>query len=166
MDKLMKTALAEGKYVAFTDGSCKGNPGPGGAAVWLYVPNGKPIEHSRKSLSTTNHIADMTAVIDALEMTPEGESVLIVLESKYIKDGFELYLEGWLQRGWRKSNGKKVANCELWRRIHSLAAERHVTFYKISANSNDPDKMRVDALAKEAAEKAAERAYHAPKGRV
>ncbi len=77
----------------------------------------------------------------------------------------KLYLEGWLQRGWRKSNGKKVANCELWRRIHSLAAERHVTFYNISANSNDPDKIRVDALAKEAAEKAAKRAYHAPKGR-
>ncbi|WP_122073540.1 ribonuclease H [Pseudophaeobacter sp. EL27] len=165
MKKCKITALAEGRYVAFTDGSCKGNPGPGGAAVWLYVPNGKPIEHSRKSLSTTNHIADMTAVIDALEMTPEGESVLIVLESEYIKDGFELYLEGWLQRGWRKSNGKKVANCELWKRIHSLAAERHVTFYKISANSNDPDKIRVDALAKEAAEKAAKRAYHAPKGR-
>ncbi|MEP1327106.1 ribonuclease H [Pseudophaeobacter sp.] len=165
MDKLMKTALAEGKYVAFTDGRCKGNPGPCGAAVWLYVPNGEQIEHSRKSLSTKNHIADMTAVIDALEMTPEGESVLIVLKSEYIKDGFELYLEGWLQRGWRKSNGKKVANCELWKRIRSLAAGRHVTFYKISANSNDPDKLLVSALAKEAAEKAAKKAYHAPKGR-
>ncbi|CUH89950.1 Ribonuclease HI [Phaeobacter sp. CECT 5382] len=166
MDNLMKTALAEGKYVAFTDGSCKGNPGPGGAAVWLYVPNGEPIEKPRQSLSTTNNIADMTAVIDALEMVPEGESVLIVLESDYIRCGFEQYLEGWLQRGWRKSNGKEVANCELWKRVHSLAAERHVTFYKISANSNDPDKIRVEALAKEAAEKAAKRAYHAPKGRV
>lgn len=166
MEKCKTTALAEGRYVAFTDGSCKGNPGPGGAAARLYVPNGRPIEHIRKSQGTTNNVADMTAVIDALEMTPEGESVLIVLESDYIRCGFEKYLEGWLQRGWRKSNGKKVANCELWKRIHSLAAERQVTFYKISANSNDPDKMRVDALAKKATEEAAKRAYQAPKGRV
>ena len=159
MDNLTKTALADGKYVAFTDGSCKGNPGPGGSAMRLYTPAGKRVEKTRHDLSTTNNIAEMVAVIDALEGTPEGASVMICLDSGYIKDGFEKYLAGWVKRGWRKSNGKAVANIDRWKQIIELTANRKVTFHKIKAHSGHPDNEYVDALASEAAERAAKRAF-------
>ena len=89
MDNFTKSALADRIYVAFTDGSCKGNPGPGGSANRLYAPEGEIVEKTRLSVSTTNNIAEMVAVIDALTATPEGESVLVCLDSEYIKDGFE-----------------------------------------------------------------------------
>ncbi|MEP3347729.1 MAG: RNase H family protein [Litoreibacter sp.] len=68
-------------------------------------------------LSTTNNIAEMVAAIDALKAAPEGASVMIYLVSAYVKDGFEKYLTGWVSRGWRKSNGKGVANVDQWKQI-------------------------------------------------
>lgn len=158
MDNLTRSALADGIYVAFTDGSCKGNPGPGGAAMLLYVPDGDPIERTLQSLETTNNKAEMAAVIVALKATPEGASVLMCLDSEYIKKGFESYLTGWINRRWRKSNGDRVKNQDLWGEIIDLTATRKVTFHKIKGHSGHPDNERVDALAGEAAEKAAKRA--------
>lgn len=161
MDNLMKTALAEGSYVAYTDGSCKPNPGPGGCAYRLYLPDGEMTEASRESLSTTNNIAEMWAVIDALGATPIDASVLVCLDSGYIKDGFENYLAGWIKRNWRKSDGSDVANQELWKKIIELTETRKVTLHKVKAHTGDPDNERVDTLAGEAADRAGERALSA-----
>lgn len=164
MDNLTKMALANGTYVAYTDGSCKPNPGQGGCAFRLYSPDGQMIEKTHKSLSTTNNVAEMWAVISALKSTPEGAEVLICLDSGYIKDGFEKYLTGWRERGWRKSNGKEVQNKDLWKKIIELTETRKVAFHKIKAHSGDPDNDRVDTLAGEAADRAAREAYCALRG--
>lgn len=103
----------------------------------------------------------MWAVIDALTATPEGASVLVCLDSGYIKDGLEKYLEGWIKRGWRKSDGKEVLNRELWEKIIALMAAREVIFHKIKAHSGDPDNEHVDAMASDAANKAAKRVFRA-----
>lgn len=162
MNTRAEAALADGFYVAYTDGSCKGNPGPGGCAFRLYLPDGQVIEASRPSRKkTTNNVAEMWAVIDALTATPEGASVLVCLDSGYIKDGLEKYLEGWIKRGWRKSDGKEVLNRELWEKIIALMAAREVIFHKIKAHSGDPDNEHVDAMASDAANKAAKRVFRA-----
>lgn len=159
MDDFTEAALAEGTYVAFTDGSCKGNPGPGGCAMRLYLPHDEPIEKTRKSLSTTNSKAEMRAVIDALEATPEGARVVICLDSQFIKDSFEKYLTGWIERDWRNSKGKPVKNQDMWKKIITLSKTRSVTFRKIKAHSGHPDNERVDELASQAAGRASKRAF-------
>ncbi|WP_460273934.1 ribonuclease H family protein [Celeribacter sp. ULVN23_4] len=158
MNDLMKAALAEGCYIAYTDGSCKPNPGPGGCAYRLYAPDGSaPSEFSRKSTNTTNNIAEMQAVIDVLKATPEGAFVTICLDSDYIKNSFENYLPKWSVNGWKKSNGKPVENREKWETIKTLADSRAVTFHKVKAHAGDPDNERVDQLAGEAADRAAQK---------
>ncbi|NIZ09986.1 ribonuclease H [Pseudooceanicola sp. HF7] len=155
MDDITKSALAEGTYVAYTDGSCKGNPGPGGAAYRLYAPDGSdPSEFSRKSKHTTNNKAEMQAVIDALKATPVDAYVMICLDSEYIKNGLEDYLPKWVGNGWKTSKGKPVENRDRWEMIKALVDERLVTFRKIKAHSGDPDNNRVDQLAGEAANRA------------
>ena len=157
MDSETKTALADGILVAYICGRCNPNPGPGGCAFKLFLPDGQIVEKARQSLSTTNVVAEMTAFIDALESTPEGASVQICAACENIKNCFEKYLAGWVEKGWRKSNGKPVLNRELWEKIHSLTATRQVAFRKINASSNDPDSVRVADLAHEASQKAAKR---------
>jgi ribonuclease HI len=158
MDDLARTALADGTYVAFTDGSCKPNPGPGGCAYRLYRPDGTIEDFSRQSLWTTNNIAEMTAAIDALEATPEGSAALIHVDSQYVSMGFHDWLPNWIAKGWRKSGGKAVENQQLWLRIIALAETREVTFRWIKGHSGDPDNEAVDRSAGEAMEEACRRA--------
>lgn len=161
MDDLARTALSDGTYVAFTDGSCKPNPGPGGCAYRLYRPDGTMTEASRKSLDTSNNKAEMTAVIDALEATPEGSTVLVHTDSDIIAKGFHEWSPGWIAKGWRKSNGKPVENQDLWLRIIALAETRQVTFRWIKGHAGDPDNEAVDRMAGEAADKARRQAQKA-----
>lgn len=159
MDTHTTAALADGIYVAYADGSCVTNPGPGGCAFRLFAPDGQVTEKKRYSLYATSNQVKMQAVIEALEATPEGVSVLVCLDSGYIKDGSEKYLARWRSNGWRKADGNEVANRELWARIVGLSETREVKFHKITARSGGPDSDRVEALATKAAEKAASRAF-------
>jgi ribonuclease HI len=155
MTDFMKTALAEGNYIAYTDGSCKPNPGPGGCAYRLYGPDGSaPSEFSRNSKDTTNNIAEMQAVIEALKATPVAAFVTVCLDSDYIKKSFEDYLPKWSANGWKKSNGKPVENREKWEAIKMLSGTRVVTFHKIEAHVDDLDFAHVQQLAREETERA------------
>jgi len=157
MNVIAQAALAEGIFVAFTAGSCKGNPGPGGAAIRVHAPNGVITEMSRKSLSTTNNIAEMSAVIEALKAIPEGASVLVCLSCNYIKDNFEMRLAGWQAAGWKKTDGKDVANKEQWQMMVALSETRQVSFHKINPREN----KLVASLAKKRAEAADRKAFRA-----
>jgi ribonuclease HI len=156
MNNLTKTALAEGTYVAYTDGSCKPNPGTGGVSYRLYLPDGQVKEAAREQASTTSNRIKMHAVIDAIAATPEGASALICLDSGYIKEGIETHLTGWLKRDWRKANDEPVANQDLWKEIIALSETRTVAFHKVKARSGDPDYERVGDLARDATDRAIE----------
>ena len=155
MDNIKLTALAEKTYVAFTRGSCKGNAG--GCAYRLYSPDGEVAEGHRQSRDTTNNKAEMQAVIEALTVTPEGASVLMCVNSGYIKGNFENYLAGWIKGGFLKADGNKVANRGLWEKIAALTETRKVTFRMIKTDSGGPDVKHVQTLARKAADKASER---------
>ena len=133
----------------YTDGSCLGNPGPGGWA-WA-VPDGKCASGAEPS--TTNQRMEILAAHEALRSHPEGD-VLIVSDSTYVVKCFnDRWWAGWQRRGWKNSQGKPVANRDLWEpMIEAVAADhRTVRFQWVKGHSGDRWNDVVDELATEAA---------------
>jgi ribonuclease HI len=134
----------------YTDGACRGNPGPGG---WAWARGGDAYA-SGADAHTTNQRMEVMAVIDALRENPDGP-VEIVSDSNYVVKCFhDKWHAGWLRRGWKNSQGKPVANRDLWEELFALAlsGERDVTFSWVKGHSGDAMNDFVDALATEAAD--------------
>ena len=142
------TAGAGTETIVYTDGACRGNPGPGGWA-WA-VPGGR--YESGAETPTTNQRMEVLAVVRALEAL-EGE-VCVVSDSAYVVNCFrDRWYEGWRRRGWRNSSGQPVANRDLWEPLLELALSggRPVRFLKVKGHSGDPMNDWVDQLAVDAA---------------
>lgn len=154
MNDTVQPALAEGTFVAYTAGSCKGNPGPGGSAYQLRTPAGNVQLHAWKDLSTSNNEAELQAVIGALKACPAEASVLVHLTCTYIKHNFEDSMAGWQANGWQKRDGQEVANVEHWQDLATLAETRKVSFIKIEVGQNrivkNMAKAEAEAASKEA----------------
>ena len=135
----------------YTDGACSGNPGPGGYGV-VMIAGEKRLELSAGYRSTTNNRMELLAVIVALERLKRPSSVTIYTDSQYvakaINDG---WLQGWIKRGWKKSNRKPVENIDLWKRLLPLLDTHDVTFRWIRGHSEIPENERCDQLAVAAA---------------
>jgi ribonuclease HI len=134
--------------VVYTDGSCLGNPGPGG---WAWAVDGGP-SGSGGEAHTTNQRMEVTAVVKALESL--SGSVHVISDSTYVVNCFNhRWWEGWKRRGWRNSQGKPVANRELWEELLELALDpsRRITFDWVKGHSGDRMNDVVDMLATEAA---------------
>jgi len=134
----------------YTDGSCLGNPGPGGWA-WA-IPDGAFASGAERE--STNQRMEIFAVIDALQSRPERE-IEIVSDSTYVVKCFnDRWWAGWQRRGWKNSQGKPVANRDLWEPLFELAldAERSISFSWVKGHSGDRWNDRVDELAVEAAQ--------------
>jgi ribonuclease HI len=134
-----------------TDGSCRGNPGPGG---WAWALSADEYASGAEA-HTTNQRMEVTAVIEALRAFPEGD-IHIVSDSTYVVKCFhDCWHEGWLRRGWKNSQGQAVANRDLWEQLIPLVlnAGRAVHFSWVKGHSGDPMNDFVDALATEAADR-------------
>ncbi len=134
----------------YTDGSCLGNPGPGGWA-WA-IPDGAFASGAERE--STNQRMEIFAVIDALQSRPEQE-IEIVSDSTYVVKCFnDRWWAGWQRRGWKNSQGKPVANRDLWEPLFELALdpERSISFSWVKGHSGDRWNDRVDELAVEAAQ--------------
>lgn len=145
-------AMFSGPVTVYTDGSCLGNPGPGGWA-WA-VPGGRYA--SGADPRTTNQRMEITAVLEALRaLLPEAPIGLVVRsDSTYVVNCFrQRWWAGWLRRDWRNSQGKPVANRDLWEPLLALALDRAVDvgFEWVKGHSGDPWNDRVDELAVAAA---------------
>lgn len=130
--------------VVYTDGSCLGNPGPGG---WAWAVPGGPRESGGEP-RTTNQRMEITAVVRALQALTGPVHVLS--DSTYVVNCFrQRWWEGWRRRGWRNSQGKPVANRDLWEDLLSLAldGDRRVTFGWVRGHSGDPMNELVDLMA-------------------
>lgn len=138
--------MSSERLVVFTDGACKGNPGPGGWG-WAVAPSGEP-QGSGGDAATTNQRMEMTAVIEALQSAPTGTPVEIVSDSTYVVNCFR---DGWWKRwernGWQNSKRQPVANADLWRPLIDLVRSGDVTFRWVKGHSGDPMNDLVDALA-------------------
>jgi len=132
--------------VVYTDGACKGNPGPGGWGALLRW-KGHEKELFGGELDTTNNRMELTAVIQALSALKSRREVAVYTDSVYVKDGITKWIHGWKQRGWRTADKKPVKNVELWQRLEALAAQHDVQWHWVRGHDGDPGNERADALA-------------------
>ncbi|SON53705.1 Ribonuclease HI [Hartmannibacter diazotrophicus] len=148
-----------GVILVHTDGSCAGNPGPGGWAAELEWydkdenPTGRKITLSGRAERTTSNRMEMTAAIEALKAIPEGSRVEIVSDSQILINGMKEWVQGWIGRGWLKSNNKPVENVDLWKQLVALAELRDVRWFWIKGHDGDEANERVDRLAHEEAQR-------------
>ncbi len=132
--------------VIYTDGACKGNPGPGGWGVWLRWG-----EHEKELFGgealTTNNRMELTAVIEALSALKRRTPVAIYTDSEYVKNGITSWIHGWKSRGWRTADKKPVKNIELWQKLDALVAQHDVSWHWVRGHTGDPGNERADQLA-------------------
>jgi ribonuclease HI len=132
--------------VAFTDGACRGNPGPGGWGVVLKAGE-RVKELSGGEPATTNNRMELTAAIEALTALKQPCRVDLYTDSKYVRSGITEWLPGWRARGWRTADRKPVKNQDLWMALAELAARHEVTWHWVRGHSGHPENERADALA-------------------
>ncbi|MYA81022.1 MAG: ribonuclease HI [Acidobacteriia bacterium] len=133
-----------------TDGSCLGNPGPGGWAALLRY-GGHARELSGAALDTTNNRMEMTAVLEGLSALREPCRVTIEIDSEYVKKGITEWLAGWKRRGWKTASKQPVKNQDLWRRLDEAVARHDVKWRWVKGHAGHADNNRCDELAREAA---------------
>ncbi|MEP2737023.1 MAG: ribonuclease HI [Erythrobacter sp.] len=135
----------------YTDGACKGNPGPGGWGVLLRM-GGHEKELSGGEADTTNNRMEMMAVIRALEALIEPCEIDLYSDSKYVLDGMTKWIEGWQKRGWMNASKKPVRNADLWHELIEKSAQHQVNWNWVKGHDGHPDNERVDRLASDAAD--------------
>ena len=133
----------------FTDGACKGNPGPGGwGAIMKYGDHVK--ELNGYSAETTNNIMELTAVIEALKSLTRPCAIILTTDSNYVKDGITQWIHNWKKKGWKTANKQPVKNKECWLQL-DVEVQRHQIEWKwVKGHSGHPENERADELANEA----------------
>ncbi|WCM99782.1 ribonuclease HI [Acidovorax sp. GBBC 1281] len=143
------------QVVIYTDGACKGNPGPGG---WGVVLRSGALEKELfgGELGTTNNRMELLAVIEALGALKRPCEVTLFLDSQYVRKGITEWIQGWKKKGWRTAAGQPVKNVELWKRLDDLVAQGgHVVDWRwVKGHAGDPGNERADALANKGVDKA------------
>jgi ribonuclease HI len=140
----------------FTDGACKGNPGPGGwGAVIRYGKHEKEI--SGGDPDTTNNRRELSAAIQALKILIEPCHVKLHTDSKYVLDGITKWIHGWQRNGWKNASKQPVRNADLWRDLIDAVARHQVEWIWVKGHNGHPENERADRLASDAAEVAAQR---------
>lgn len=142
----------------FTDGSCKGNPGPGGWAALLKF-KGHQKELSGAEPHTTNNRMEMTAAIMALEALKRPCRVRLMTDSEYLKKGITEWLQNWKKRNWLTSNKTPVKNEDLWRRLDQAANRHEVTWEWVKGHNGHLENELVDQLANGAIKKMSPNSY-------
>ncbi len=130
----------------YTDGACRGNPGPGGWAATLSLG-----EHFRElsgaEVATTNNRMELTAVIEALSALKRESRVRVFTDSEYVRRGITEWLKAWKARDWRTADKKPVKNRDLWEQLDAVAARHDIEWRWVKGHSGVPGNERVDALA-------------------
>lgn len=135
----------------YTDGACKGNPGPGGWGALLHW-NGHDKKLSGGETLTTNNRMELMAAIMALESLREPCAVTLYTDSVYVKQGLNEWLPNWKRRNWRTADNKPVKNQDLWQRLDAAAARHEVHWRWVKGHAGDPGNEMADQLANEGLE--------------
>ena len=130
----------------FTDGACRGNPGPGGWAALLRT-GAQERTVSGGEVLTTNNRMELIAAIRALEALTKPCRVELHTDSQYVRDGITKWIHGWQRNGWRTADRKPVKNADLWQELLEAARRHRVAWHWVRGHSGHPENDRVDALA-------------------
>ncbi|MFC3146080.1 ribonuclease HI [Piscinibacterium candidicorallinum] len=134
------------KVEAYTDGACKGNPGPGGWGVVLRYGETVRELHGGQA-QTTNNRMELTAVIEALRALKRPCEIVVWADSQYVLKGISEWLPAWKARGWKTADKKPVKNEDLWRTLDELARMHQVSWQWVKGHAGHPGNERADALA-------------------
>lgn len=133
----------------FTDGACRGNPGPGGWGVLLrFKDTEKTMKGSEKQ--TTNNRMELQAAISALESLSRPCKIILTTDSRYVMDGVQQWLPNWKKRGWKTASKQPVKNEDLWRQLDDLTANHEIEWQWVKGHSGHAENELVDQLANEA----------------
>jgi len=133
----------------YTDGACRGNPGPGGwAALLSFGEREKELAGAEEH--TTNNRMELTAVIRALEALKRPVEARVFTDSEYVRRGITEWVTSWKARGWKTADRKPVKNQDLWEELDRLAAQHRIQWQWVKGHSGIPGNERVDRLANEA----------------
>ena len=138
--------MAETTVEIFTDGACRGNPGPGGWGVLLRSGE-REKELYGGAKETTNNRMELTAAIEGLTALRRPARVTLTTDSQYVRKGITEWITNWKKNGWKNSAKKPVANADLWQQLDALAAQHQIDWRWVKGHSGHPDNERVDALA-------------------
>jgi ribonuclease HI len=138
--------------IAFTDGACSGNPGPGGWGVLMQAREGSEVVKQRElqggEAMTTNNRMELMAAISALEALSRPSALTIITDSAYVKNGVTEWIHNWKRRGWKTASGPLVKNVELWQRLDAAQARHKVVWKWIKGHAGHEGNERADALAR------------------
>lgn len=134
--------------VIYTDGACKGNPGPGGWGVWLTSGTHEK-ELSGGELDTTNQRMELTAAVQALTALKQPCDVVLYTDSQYVLKGITSWIHGWKRNGWKNSAKQPVKNDDLWRALDEARERHEIDWRWVKGHSGDHGNERADALANE-----------------
>ncbi len=134
------------KIEIFTDGACKGNPGPGGWGAWLVAG-----EHQKElcggELNTTNNRMELRAVIEALNALKRPSEVVLHTDSQYVQKGISEWIVGWKKRGWRKADKSPVLNVDLWQALDEAQLRHTIEWRWVKGHAGHPGNEKADELA-------------------
>lgn len=143
----MRSPPADSRVVEiFTDGACKGNPGPGGWGVVLRAGHHEKELHGGEP-ATTNNRMELTAVIKGLEALTRPCRVKLSTDSLYVQKGITVWIHDWKRRGWRTADKKQVKNVDLWQQLDALAGQHDIEWLWVKGHAGHPENERADALA-------------------
>ena len=144
------------RLIAYTDGACSGNPGPGGWGVLLQaLSDGKVVKERELSEGeelTTNNKMELMAAIAALEILDRSSEITIFTDSKYVMNGIQTWLSVWKKNSWKTSSKKPVKNADLWKRLDALCQQHEVDWKWVKGHAGNIGNERVDELARSAME--------------
>lgn len=139
------------KVEIFTDGSCLGNPGPGGCAAILRY-KGKESELTAGYYLTTNNRMELMAVIIALKKLKERCDCKLYTDSQYVRNGIKQWIVNWKKNGWKTSNKKPVKNVDLWQQLDAILQKQQVEWFWVKGHAGHPENERCDIIARQSAE--------------
>ena len=139
------------ELIAYTDGGCSGNPGPGGWGVLLQAWEADTLLRERElsggAPETTNNRMELTAAIMALEALERSSQISIVTDSTYLRDGISKWIHGWKRNGWKTAARKPVKNADLWQRLETAQSDHDVRWEWVKGHAGHDGNERADKLA-------------------
>ncbi len=140
---------ANARVEIFTDGACRGNPGPGGwAALLRYGATEKLVNGA--SAQTTNNRMELQAAIEGLKLLKRSSRVVLTTDSEYLRKGINTWVAKWKRNGWRTAQKKPVKNRDLWEVLDELAVDHEIEWCWVKGHSGHPENERVDQAANDA----------------